>query len=231
MAAPRRLSVLLSALRRQQRPTPAPTAAEEPPPFAADYAEARSGLHRRCEALGGALTRYPHPLPGPDGEEISMDVVCLGPSDAPKCLILFSAVHGLEGLAGSAAQMAWLSSPQASALPPGVKVIVVHAVNCWGFAWRSRLTEDGVDLNRNFVDHANPPLNERYELYRHLTPFTDASQAGVDAFRDGMREAGKDLDAASASSGSNGGQYHDPKGITFGGQARKCSSGGSLSVF
>ena len=230
MAAPRRLSVMLSALRCQQRPAPAPTAAQEPPPFAADYAEARSELHRRCEALGGELTRYPHPLPGPDGEEISMDVVCLGPSDAPKCLILFSAVHGLEGLAGSAAQMAWLSSPQASALPPGVKVIVVHAVNCWGFAWRSRLTEDGVDLNRNFVDHANPPLNERYELYRHLTPFTDASQAGVDAFREGMREAGKDLDAASASSGSNGGQYHDPKGITFGGQARKCS-GGSLSVF
>ena len=119
-----------------------------------------------------------------------MDVVCLGPSDASKCLILFSAVHGLEGLAGSAAQMAWLSSPQASALPPGVKVIVVHAVNAWGFAWRSRLTEDGVDLNRNFVDHANPPLNERYELYRHLTPFTDASQAGIDAFRDAPHAGG-----------------------------------------
>ena len=88
-----------------------------------------------------------------------------------------------------------------------------------------------MDLNRNFVDHANPPLNERYELYRHLTPFTDASQGRAAA--GGCRclpRAKSSLDAASASSGSNGGQYHDPKGITFGGQARKCS-GGSLSVF
>ena len=72
-----------------------------------------------------------------------------------------------------------------------------------------------MDLNRNFVDHANPPLNERYELYRHLTPFTDASQAGIDAFRDGMREAGKDLDAASASSGSNGEGDFSPTAAVF----------------
>ena len=214
----------LSALRSALSPTcTAHVAAESvlppPPAFAADYAEARSQLHRWCKTLGGQLTQYFHPLPGPHGEKLSTDVVCLGPPDASKCLITFSAVHGLEGLAGSAAQMAWLASPQAKALPAGVKVIVVHAVNCWGYAWRSRLTEDGVDLNRNFVDHKSPPRNERYERYRNLTPVVDVSQAGIDAFREGLRRAGEDLDPVARSSGSNGGQYHDPKGITFGGQA------------
>ena len=144
----------------------------------------------------------------------------LFPPQASRCLILFSGTHGLEGLAGSAAQMAWLSSSQAASIPTGVKVIVVHAVNCWGFAHRSRLTEDGVDLNRNFVDHSNPPPNEPYQHYEGASPVTDISQAGIDRFQAVMAAGGKQLnDPVTASSGSNGGQYTDPKGITFGGQA------------
>ncbi len=31
--------------------------------------------------------------------------------------------------------------------------LLIHALNPYGFAWTRRVTEDNVDLNRNFVDH------------------------------------------------------------------------------
>ena len=36
-------------------------------------------------------------------------------------------------------------------------------INPYGFAWTRRVTEDNVDLNRNFVDHDKPyPRNDGY---------------------------------------------------------------------
>ena len=58
------------------------------------------------------------------------------------------------------------------ALPDGVALVLVHAVNPWGFAWLRRVNEDNVDLNRNFLDHGAPhPENPDYDgLYDVLNP-------------------------------------------------------------
>ena len=54
---------------------------------------------------------------------------------------------------------------------------MVHAINPHGFAWSRRVTEDNVDLNRNFVDHAQPyPSNPGYEELRAaICPATRSS--------------------------------------------------------
>ena len=82
----RRLAALRSAVSSSPSPVPA---AHEPlmPPFSRTYAEARAALHSHCQRLGGALTRYIHPLKGPDNEELSIDVVTLGALDVSRSLV------------------------------------------------------------------------------------------------------------------------------------------------
>ena len=44
----------------------------------------------------------------------------------------------------------------ALALAAGLRVVLLHAINPWGFSWARRVTEDNVDLNRNFRDFSRP---------------------------------------------------------------------------
>jgi hypothetical protein len=45
-----------------------------------------------------------------------------------------------------------------------VNVVLVHALNPYGFAWLRRVNENNVDLNRNFRDFTEPlPLSSAYE--------------------------------------------------------------------
>ncbi|HEX4937985.1 MAG TPA: DUF2817 domain-containing protein, partial [Candidatus Kapabacteria bacterium] len=102
---------------------------------------------------------------GPLGETLATDVLWLGDQDARKVVVLLSAVHGVEGFAGSAIQtdlLRRLASGEAT-LPDGLALAIVHAVNPWGFAWCRRVDEQGIDINRNFVDFSQPlPRNDGY---------------------------------------------------------------------
>ena len=50
------------------------------------------------------------------------------------------------------------------ALPADVAVLLIHAINPHGFAWLRRVTEEGADLNRNWIDFNRPlPENPGYD--------------------------------------------------------------------
>ncbi|MEJ0064575.1 MAG: DUF2817 domain-containing protein [Caulobacteraceae bacterium] len=34
---------------------------------------------------------------------------------------------------------------------------MIHAINPYGFAWLRRVTEENIDLNRNWIDFSQPP--------------------------------------------------------------------------
>ncbi|HYB54998.1 MAG TPA: DUF2817 domain-containing protein, partial [Alphaproteobacteria bacterium] len=132
--------------------------------FAADYRDAHAKFLAAAALAGGTLKSYPNPLKGPAGEALSTDVAFFGPEDAKKVLVTVSATHGVEGFCGSGAQVDWLLGPAAAALPRGAAMLFVHAINPHGFAWLRRVTEEGCDLNRNFVDFAKPlPENPGYD--------------------------------------------------------------------
>src|SRR6185295_899647 len=87
-----------------------------------------------------------------------------GPDDAAKVVVTISATHGAEGFCGSGFQVDWLARNGAAALPRGTAALFVHAINPYGFAWLRRVTEEGNDLNRNYVDHGKPyPDNPGYD--------------------------------------------------------------------
>jgi hypothetical protein len=187
--------------------------------FSASYAQARGEFVDAARAAGATVYEYRHPTQkGPDGEPLCLDVAVAGPENADRVLVAGSGTHGIEGFPGSAAQTAWLRGGGAQRLPKKTALVFFHAHNPWGFAHKARGTEENVDLNRNFVDHAQPyPQNAGYaEVHPIVTPadWDDAAQAEVFRRLDALRER---IGEKAFSTAFNGGQYSHADGIYFGG--------------
>ena len=153
---------------------PWPTSIPSPP----SYSEARDKFLAAARVAGATTYRYDNPTKGPKGEALSTDVARLGPDDASQVVVTISSTHGVEGYCGSGFQVDWLASVGAAGLPKDTAAVFVHAINPYGFAWTRRVTEEGNDLNRNYVDHSKPyPVNEGYlEIADFLVP-ADLGQA------------------------------------------------------
>jgi hypothetical protein len=200
--------------------------------FAADYAGARIKFRDAAVAAGAALESFTHPEKRPDGGELSTDVALVGPADAPARLVLISGTHGAEGFCGSGAQVDWLRRGEAASLPAGVAVLLIHAINPYGFAWLRRVTEDNVDLNRNWIDFAAaPPANPGYEAL--------ATAAVPEGWSEEARhQAARLLGAYAAEHGAmalqqalSGGQYSHANGIFFGGRGPTWSRRTQEAIF
>lgn len=181
------------------------------PPFSPDYRLARRRFHELTRQHRHAPARETRPCSGrgPHGEPLSTDVAWLGPADASRVLVLISATHGVEGFAGSAIQCDWLAREQT--LPADTAMLLVHALNPWGFAWLRRCDAEGIDLNRNFVDFRRPPDNPGYrELREVLRLPVDEQRAYLNDWQ--TRHGRTALEIA-----VSGGQYLDPEAPFFGG--------------
>ena len=191
--------------------------------FPADYRSARKAFIAACRGAGIDVVSRVHPsAQGPDGKPLFLDAAAIGPREAKKALLLISGTHGVEGHFGSGAQAGLLR--EGLTPPPGARIVLIHALNPFGFAWSRRVNEDNVDLNRNFVDHAHPPAHAAYDSLkdaiapRNITPramrAADAVLAaytqrhGVLALQDALTR----------------GQYRHPQGLFFGGMHESWSS-------
>lgn len=188
--------------------------------FAADYEQARRNFVAAAQEGALLVDGREHPLRGPHGERLSTDVVWAGPRAARRVLVLVSATHGVEGFAGSAVQTDWLLGGGHERLPDNCAVMLIHAANPWGFSWLRRVTQEGVDLNRNFIDFASGvPVDEGYAaLADSFLPESLegeallAADARVQAYA--MQHGTAALEVALAS-----GQYTHPAGLFYGGTA------------
>lgn len=141
--------------------------------FSASYDQARRKFRNAVTAAGGASMFHRHTdALGANGEDLTIDVGHVGNPYGSRQLVMISATHGLEGFAGSALQVAWLEQLAGKVLANDVGVLLVHGLNPYGFSHGSRTTANGVDLNRNFIDHAVlPQANPRYaQLQPWLLP-------------------------------------------------------------
>ena len=187
--------------------------------FSSSYAEARGKFLAAAESARAGVRSYVHDRTGPNGEPLATDVIYLGAAKAPKLMVMISGTHGVEALCGSGIQCGWLAEREYERLPDDCAALLVHCINPYGAAWRRRVNEDNVDLNRNFVDHGKPHFeNPHYgELHGLLLPEGAGgpvrlqSDPGVANFR---RDRGESTFQIAML-----GQYSHPDGINFGGHA------------
>ena len=191
--------------------------------FAADYADTRAKFRAAAEQASAALDVHVNPnARQPDGGDLTTDVARLGPvpGEAARVLIASSGTHGVEGFCGSGCQIGMLETGASDLLPADCALVLVHAINPYGFAWLRRVTEGNIDLNRNNLDHgAGHPANPKYaEVHAWLTPQDwdgpgrEAADAAIAAY---INEHGLFAFQEAVS----GGQYDFPDGLFFGGRA------------
>lgn len=120
--------------------------------FSPNYARARERFCSAALAAGWALASYPISHRGPQGEDLTIDVAVLAPQGATDTVVISSGLHGVEGFLGSAVQLGCLLPAHGLVGAMQQKrVVLIHALNPYGFAWRRRWNEDNIDLNRNFL--------------------------------------------------------------------------------
>ena len=184
--------------------------------FRPSYAAAREAFRTAATARGLSVASHRNPARGAAGEELATDAALLGPAEASRLMVVVSGTHGAEGFCGSGIQVAWLAA--GNPLPADTAILFVHALNPYGFSHVRRVTEDNVDLNRNFIDHGNAkPANPGYDELRDVIcprEWTEESErknlAALQAYA-----AKHGLDALESAIAS--GQYVDPRGVFYGG--------------
>ena len=197
--------------------------------FVDDYAGSRRAFLRAGDALAqrfARVERFAIPVASPQGvPDLFVDGLYLPAQQAPqRLLILSSGVHGVEGPTGSAVMRLFMDEYVSDALLADTGVLLLHALNPWGFAQQRRFTESNVDLNRNasttdvlyqtqnagypMVDPLiNPQAPADLGDWRHrlflLRSIAQIAQHGMPVLRQAVLQ----------------GQYLYPKGIYYGGRA------------
>lgn len=184
--------------------------------FAPDHTTAQARF--LADGAAGTCRAYPSSSVGPAGDALATDCLWVGAPDAPCVLVVISGTHGVEGYSGSAIQRDWLSAHAAGWPSDAPALLMIHALNPYGFAHDRRVTADGCDLNRNFIDFAAPPTNEGYrEIAAWLVPSTldDASVAWAEQRLADWRAARGEFAFQCA---RKSGQSSDPRGMFYTGR-------------
>ena len=186
--------------------------------FPADYRSGRHAFIASCDKAGiDVITRVHPDAKGRDGKPLFLDTAIIGPRDAKSALLLISATHGVEGYFGSGVQTGLMREGLAARVPKGSKIVLLHALNPYGFSWDRRVNEDNADINRNFVDFAHPPRNEAYEsLAREISP-RDISADALAKANARLTEYLKAHGAFALQEAISRGQYAFPDGVYYGG--------------
>jgi hypothetical protein len=203
--------------------------------FSASYAQARVKFLEAAATAGLSIESFAHPLKGADEEDLAIDVALDGSPDAKRLLMVSSACHGVEGFCGSGVQVFALHDQdwREKAHQAGVAVLYIHALNPYGFSHLRRVTQENVDLNRNFQDFSKPlpqsTANPAYDSLHALLlpetwpPQTDNAAAIADWMRTHAVLDARNPDEASGlrafQNAVTRGQYTHADGLFFGGHA------------
>ncbi len=194
--------------------------------FSATYIEAREKFLAAFEARSLDVKSHLNPnAKGSDGEELYMDVTRIGLTSATKILVVSSATHGGEGFCGSGLQVGMLNEGFFNNLPEDTAVLIIHAINPYGFSHVRRVNEDNIDLNRNFRDYSiDLPDNLPYrEVHDWIVPADwdgPAKEAADTSIANFIEEKGMPAFQAAVTAG----QHIKEDGIFFGGKKASWSN-------
>jgi Protein of unknown function (DUF2817) len=177
------------------------------------YEDSRHSFIELAKSLNVELRSHPV-------ANLSFESFYLPPASGKKekLLILTSGVHGIEGFTGSALQRYFMEQDFFGLKKDDLGILIIHGINPYGFKHELRVTENNVDLNRNFDVSDDLFKNENsgyaavYEFLNPKVPYSKLSfytSALTNIIKHGMDNLRKAILR---------GQYQFPDGIFFGGQ-------------
>lgn len=163
-------------------------------------------------------------------EGLTIDWIEASPlTSCERLLIVTTGEHGIEAYVGSAVMQVMIDEFLHRLHPGTTGLLLVHAINPWGMKYRRRVNSQNVDLNRNFLwSEAAPGIDTGYEpaynpYYDRLSHLLNPqkpvrnqmiSKAGF-AYR--MLRSLLGNGPSVVWNYSVMGQYHEPRGIYYGG--------------
>lgn len=189
--------------------------------FSHTYREAREKFIAASAAAGFTGTAHDCGETGPNGKPLYLDAVYAGAKDAPHLLILACGSNGIDGFAGSALMTAWLQTNPGNFLDTHrTAVLLLHAVNPYGFAWLRRSDRQNIVVSRNFL-----PFDSQIgdaELWAALEPAFTSVQWDDTAYRlmqimlrEAMASFGEDVVVEALTAG----QSQRPSGFNYTGDS------------
>ncbi len=150
------------------------------------YAETYSEARQKFLAATADATEHFH-----DSiiDDLTIDTAIYEAPNPKNILIIVSGTHGVEGYSGSAVQLRFLAHfrPQ---LNEQTTLVLIHALNPYGFAHSRRVNHHGIDLNRNFHDAVeayttgNDAIDAAFDtLYPLLTPRRNRQAEWIETVR------------------------------------------------
>lgn len=174
------------------------------------FEESRQEFIRLANAGQGELQSHPV-------GDLSFESLYIAPTGKKeKLVILTSGIHGIEGFTGSALQRYFLSENFFGLKDANTGVLIIHGINPYGFKNEKRVTENNVDLNRNFDTNEELFKNVNDE-YAKLRDFLNTKSSRISFYASAIRlilkHGMENLRKAILR-----GQYQFADGIFFGGK-------------
>jgi uncharacterized protein DUF2817 len=180
-------------------------------------------LLRAAEKHQAKIETYPWSDVGPQGENLCVYCLHVGPPDARKRLIISAGTHGIEGRAGVRVMTQTLSQLR---LPENSEIaaLFIAPVNPYGFAHRLRVDQHNVDVNRGCLVSKQKPDDSAFtSLLNEIRP-SSWDEDTLSSLRHTMQTRLREIASAVAV-----GQYSYPDAIFYGGEGL-CESGKILKT-
>lgn len=197
--------------------------------FKDNYSHSRADFTQFSAAWSSGKLSHgtPFKVPSEKDPDLTVDSILIGNASDKNLVVIVSGVHGPETFASSAIQHFFLNEKAELFVKKNVSLLLIHAMNPYGFKYGRRVTEANVDLNRNFFipdkdfttyEALNPSFKS---LKAYLDPNSKASGQLFSFLRLAQGLIGElllgDLGRKGLNNAIAGGQYEFPKAIFFGG--------------
>ncbi|PPA71029.1 M14 family metallopeptidase [Jeotgalibacillus proteolyticus] len=200
--------------------------------FQTTYEESREVFWKNFEKVkshwpNAELTT--HPIGKEEDNTIDM-IYAEGTEVNERVLFMTTGEHGIEGFAGAAMLDVFMTELADVIDQKRTGICLIHAINPWGMRNFRRVTENNVDLNRNYLLNSETvpdDINTEYEkLLKLFLP-----DGKIESLMSEEAEIRNHMSRGAVSEGYSGlmeakgmGQFEFPKGVYFGGKEKEESA-------
>jgi Protein of unknown function (DUF2817) len=231
-----RVVLIVGLLSACSAPPPPEDMSKGPDPaawFPADYETSRQRFRAECARFVETPRDFCRDwkLPNAKNEDLTVDYGFFS-GRGDRLLVIQSGIHGPEGQSGAAVQFFFMNTYLRALRDKGVDVLIIHAMNPWGYKYVRRNDETNTNLNRNFSADGSAYgfNNDAYRRFRDVFEpqgpvgsVSGGSARGSLGFLGGF--VGSGFSSGPLNNGLNNGQYEFPEGINYGGRAPRPQQG------